>query len=269
MTKPAARWVIDLDGVVWRGTDPIEGSVEALCRLFEAGHSVLYFTNHAESPEIKIRRLRGMGVPEPLVITSAEAAAHLCGVNRRALVLGEPSLAQVIRDSGIDAIFIDDLPPDGPVPSVDAVIVGAATNWDRSRTGLAADAIRDGAMFIGTNSDPLFPFTGEFGPRFLPGAGALISAVETTAGARATFAGKPYQPAADLVTSRFGHVDYVVGDRDDTDGGFARRLGATFALVMSGGTSREQIPSDPAPEMVHDDLAAVVDHVLGLAGSRR
>ncbi|MEZ5310877.1 MAG: HAD hydrolase-like protein [Microthrixaceae bacterium] len=85
----------------------------------------------------------------------------------------------------------------------------------------------------------------------------------------ATFAGKPYQPAADLVTSRFGHVDYVVGDRDDTDGGFARRLGAAFALVMSGGTSREQIPSDPAPEMVHDDLAAVVDHVLGLAGSRR
>jgi ribonucleotide monophosphatase NagD (HAD superfamily) len=54
----------------------------------------------------------------------------------------------------------------------------------------------------------------------------------------------------------------VVGDRPETDGAFARRLGATYALVLSGVTTPADLPVDPAPDVVADDLHAVVDRLL-------
>lgn len=256
------RWVIDLDGVVWLGATPIEGSIDALIRLHRAGHQLIFCTNHAESPSVKQTRLSELGVPDPHVVTSAEAAARLCGAGTAALVLGEPGLTETLRSAGVEATDVAELGVDGPLPTVDAVVVGASSLWDRSRTGLVADAVRAGARFIATNDDPTYPYTGTLGPRLLPGAGALVAAVATTAGTEAVVAGKPHESAADLITERFGQVDIVVGDRDDTDGAFARRLGARFALVLSGGSSLADVPTEPAPDLVSPNLAAVVATVM-------
>ena len=40
-------WALDLDGVVWRGTDGISGSAEAVRRLQDAGERVLFVTNNS------------------------------------------------------------------------------------------------------------------------------------------------------------------------------------------------------------------------------
>ena len=72
----------------------------------------------------------------------------------------------------------------------------------------------------------------------------------------------PYQPMADAVRARIGAAadeGILVGDRPDTDGLMARRLGLRFALVLTGVTSRGDLPVDPTPDVVGDDLAAVVD----------
>jgi ribonucleotide monophosphatase NagD (HAD superfamily) len=61
-----------------------------------------------------------------------------------------------------------------------------------------------------------------------------------------------------LLKARFGEAGMVVGDRPDTDGLFARRLGAEFALVLSGVTSASDLPVDPAPDLVEKDLEGVV-----------
>lgn len=266
-SRQPLRWVVDLDGVMWRGSRTIDGSVEAATRLVDAGHHVLFCTNHAESPASKTSRLAEMGIPGPMVTTSAEAAAHMCGPKDRVLVLGEPGLTSVFRDSGALVTDVAELDPDGPVPTVDVVVVGASSNWDRARTGLAADAIRSGARFIATNDDPTYPYSGPLGPKLLPGAGALVAAVATTAGAEPVVAGKPNRPAADLVLERMGAVDFVVGDRDDTDGRFARALGARFVLVLSGATSQDMVPTDPAPDLVAGDFAGAVETVLGGSSS--
>jgi ribonucleotide monophosphatase NagD (HAD superfamily) len=63
---------------------------------------------------------------------------------------------------------------------------------------------------------------------------------------------------ADLVAARVGPVDVLVGDRPSTDGLMARRLGTRFALVLSGVTSRNDLPVDPEPDVVADDLASLV-----------
>ena len=51
----------------------------------------------------------------------------------------------------------------------------------------------------------------------------------------------------------------MVGDRPDTDGLFAQRVGASFGLVLSGVTQASDLPVEPAPDRVAGDLAALVD----------
>ena len=96
------------------------------------------------------------------------------------------------------------------------------------------------------------------GGTLLPGGGALLAAVAYAAGAEPEVAGKPHQPLADLVAERLGKVDVVVGDRPSTDGLLAKRLDARFALVLSGVTDEDQLPGDPTPDEVADNLAALV-----------
>ncbi|MFM7063378.1 MAG: HAD hydrolase-like protein, partial [Actinomycetes bacterium] len=145
------------------------------------------------------------------------------------------------------------------------VVVGACSTWDRSRVGMVADAVRAGARFVATNDDATFPTSGPAGPRLLPGNGALIAAVAVASGVAPEVAGKPHRAMADLIEARHGRVDVVVGDRPDTDGGLARSLGADFALVLSGVTTRDDLPVEPGPRWVAADLAALVDMVLSVA----
>jgi ribonucleotide monophosphatase NagD (HAD superfamily) len=63
---------------------------------------------------------------------------------------------------------------------------------------------------------------------------------------------------ADLVRAVGGPEGTVVGDRPDTDGVLAGQLGYRFALVLTGVTSRADLPVAPAPGVVADSLAALV-----------
>ncbi len=261
-----SRAVIDLDGVVWRGGNPLPGAADAVARLLARGVDVVFCTNYAQGPGEKAQQLRDAGIPDAPVVTSAESAAAAAGAGARGLVMGEPSLVACLREAGVDVVDVWDL-PDGEVPPVDVVVVGATPRWDRSRVGMVADAVRAGARFLATNDDPTYPVPGRDGQRLLPGNGALVAAVETASGRRAEVTGKPHGPMADLLTSRHGPVDVVVGDKPETDGLLATRLGAGFALVLTGVTAREDLPVEPEPAVVGDDLAEVVERLLGGDGA--
>lgn len=253
------RWVLDLDGVVWRGAVLVPGSDLAVAELLARGDEVLFCTNHAHAPGDKERVLEQLGVPPCPVLTSAEAAASWCAPGERVLVLGDPSLVRALTQAGLDVVDVAALPDGVRAPTVSAVVVGATSVWDRSRVGTVADAVRDGARFLATNDDPTFPTTGPDGrARLLPGNGALVAAVATACGVPAEVTGKPHAATAELIESRYGPVDVVVGDKPETDGGLAVRLGARFGLVLSGVTRAEHLPVRPEPWFVADDLASLV-----------
>ncbi len=264
MVAGMSTWVLDLDGVVWRGDRIVDGSDRAVSALLAAGHQVVACTNHAQSPAVKGRTLARLGVPEIPVVTSAEAAASRCPEGSSVLVLGDESLVAVIAASGLEAIDVFDL-PDGSVPRVDVVVVGGTHRWDRSRVGMAAAAVRLGALFLATNDDPTYPVCGPDGDRLLPGNGALVAAVATTAEVAAEVTGKPHPAMVQLLQERFGQVDVVVGDKADTDGELALRLGARFALVLSGVTGPDSLPVRPSPSWIAPDLATLV-HIVGSVG---
>lgn len=260
MVARMSTWVLDLDGVVWRGDRLVDGSDRAVSALLDAGHRVVACTNHAQSPAVKAETLARLGVPEMPVVTSAEAAAARCPDGSTVLVLGDESLVEVIAANGLDALDVFDL-VEGSVPPVDAVVVGGTHRWDRSRVGMAADAVRAGAMFLATNDDPTYPVSGPHGARLLPGNGALVAAVATTAAVAAEVTGKPHQAMVQLLRDRFGEVDVVVGDKAETDGELALSLGARFALVLSGVTQQDHLPVQPTPSWIAPDLATLVEIV--------
>lgn len=245
---------------MWRGSTTIPGASAAVGALRDAGHRVVFVTNDARPPAIKIERLDALGVASAEVVTSAEAASYACRDEPgRIAVLGERSLCELLNVDGHDAVDLrDESRPNG----VGAVVVGSHADWDRSRIGWAAELIASGARFLATNDDPTFPSSEDGVNRLLPGNGALVAAVATASGCAPEVAGKPHAPMAALIEARFGSVDVVVGDQPATDGRFATVLDAAFALVLSGVTSAAELPTDPPAVMIGDDLAALVATLL-------
>ena len=248
-------WVLDLDGVVWRGDLPIDGAARAVARLRASGQRVLFVTNNALPTRDQVAAKlahHGIDAGDDL-ITSPMAAASLVETGQRALVCAGPGVAEALAARGVDTVDAGMIDP-GPV---DAVVVGLHLDFDYGRLDVAARAVRAGARLIATNDDTTYP--GEHG--LSPGAGSLLAAVATASGAIPVIAGKPYAPMVSLVQAVAGRDGVAVGDRADTDGRFARALGFRFGLVLTGVTTAADLPVEPAPDHTAPDLATLVDQL--------
>lgn len=248
--------LLDLDGVVWLAHQPIPGSVEAIAALRAAGVRVLFVTNNssarlAEQEEALAR----IGVPAVGdVVTSALAAALLVEPGETVRVCGGPGIVEALEQRG--ARVSNDEP-------VTAVVVGINRRFDYDTLRAAATAVRSGARLIGTNDDATYPTPD--GP--IPGGGAILAAVQVASGATPVVAGKPHEPMASLVRHLVGDAAAVaavmVGDRPETDGLFAERLGCRYAHVWSGVTPAGSTVQ-PVPDLTGANLASVVDQLLAM-----
>ena len=240
-------WVFDLDGVIWRGDEPIAGAAAAVSGLIDSGAEVLFVTNMSAFPaadvEAKLQRhgIDGRG----RVITSAMAAARLLEPGERALLCAGEGVRDVLEQRGVEVVTSG---------AADAVVVGYHREFDYERMTVAARAIWGGARLIATNDDATYPTA----DGLLPGGGAILASIVVATGASPIIAGKPHQPIVDLVRDRLGVTGVMVGDRPDTDGAFARALGYTFALVLSGVTTSTDLPVSPTPDLVASDVAAAI-----------
>lgn len=245
-------WVIDLDGVVWLGREPIASAGPAVARLREAGEDVVFVTNNSfERRATYEARLAAQGIPaEGAVVSSAMVAASLVEPGETVLVCAGPGVDEALEARGAVTVR------EGPA---DVVVVGFHRDFDYERMRAASVAVMGGARLVATNDDPTYPTPD--GP--IPGGGAILASIERATGVSAIVAGKPYPPAVAFVRDRLGPRGVVVGDRPSTDGAFARALGYDFALVLSGVTTADDLPVEPAPALVADDLAAAVAQRLG------
>ncbi len=278
---PIDTVLCDLDGVIWLAHQPIPGSVEAIGALRAGGVRVLFVTNNSFATSAEHESALGrIGIEaRGDVVSSSMAAASLLEPGERALVVGGPGVTEALVRRGVDAVPNDGLTAVG---SVDAVVVGMHRDFDYQRLTAAADAVRRGARLVGTNADSTYPTpTG-----LLPGGGAILAAVAVASGVEPVIAGKPHRPMANLVASMLlnpatsdadGEVDggrqrpgsglgrqvWMVGDRPDTDGEFARQVGCRFALVRSGVTRPgEPASATPSVDLDAADLATVVAELL-------
>lgn len=246
-------WLVDLDGVVWRSGDPIAGAREAIARLRDGGERVVFITNNSATtvPEY-VERLTEAGIPTDAedVMTSAQAAATLVPEGATALVCAGPGVEAALRDRGVHTVREGE---------ADAVVVGWHEDFDYQRLTAASRAVWGGARLLATNDDATYPAR----DGLLPGGGSILAAIATATGATPEVAGKPYEAIVALLRERVPDAVIMVGDRPSTDGLLAQRLGVKFGLVLTGVTKEDDLPVEPAADVVAPDLAALVDQEYG------
>jgi HAD superfamily hydrolase (TIGR01450 family) len=250
-------FLIDLDGVVWIGREPVPGSVEALQALLEAGKRLVFVTNNpGRLPSAYAERLRDLGVEvgEEQIVTAGVVVARLAGEatgpGGSAFVIGAAALKEMVAATGARLLEGEE------AQRADVVVVSGHRGFDYEELLTAKFALDRGATLFATSHDPTMPFPGGE----LPGTGAVLAAVEVASGREAGIAGKPERHLFEMALEAVGDGRVaMVGDRiaSDIEGG--HRAGLETVLVLSGTTSREEAEAaDPAPDFVLDDLASLL-----------
>lgn len=272
-----ARLVIfDLDGVVYRGSQPVDGAAELIGALHAAGREVRFATNNSMSTRAEyVTRLAAQGVSAEVdeIVTSTWATVgylrHLPDV-RRVMAVGAPGMVREIAAAGLDVVPAAEAAPadwnGGPLPDGwDVVVAGLDQGFDYRRMGIAAAAIRAGARFVATNADMRYPTP----DGFVPGAGTVVAAIEAASGSRPTVIGKP-EPAMFLEILDMAGLTpaeaVVIGDNPDADLPAARRAGITSILVLTGVADAEVaagLAGERAPDHVADGPRQVAE-LLGV-----
>jgi HAD superfamily hydrolase (TIGR01450 family) len=245
----SALIVCDLDGVVFLGETGVPGAGEALLAIEGAGHEWLFCTNNSwRTPgevAAKIRATTGYPAEAAQVLSSAMAAAELVS-QPPVLVVGGNGIRAALEAKGIEVC--------DEATAARTVVVGLDPGFDYARLAAAAGAVRHGARLIATNLDSTYPT--EAG--LLPGAGALVAAVERASGVEAVPAGKPYPPIRQMIASRAGaRPVWVVGDREDTDLSMAYAEGWDSVLVLTGVSRTPQ----GRPSLVLESIALLPAHL--------
>jgi HAD superfamily hydrolase (TIGR01450 family) len=249
--------LLDLDGCVWLGDEPLEGAPEAVAALREAGKAVAFLTNDVRhAPEEFVRKLWRLGFQAALseVVTVGSTIQFLLSDRGggAAFVVGSQALVDHVDEAGLRIVNNTEF-----ASRADVVVVGAHDQLTYAELRTAAQAVIRGAELIGATRDANFPMPD--GP--WPGTGAVLAAIENAAGRKADLVvGKPEPAMYEAARDRLGPGRILaVGDLLDVDVAGARRAGLDSALVLTGGTTREQADAaELRPTHVADSLAALV-----------
>lgn len=236
-------YLIDLDGTIYRGSEPIPAGRRFVEQLQANQIPFLFLTNNTtKTPETVANRLANefsihVG-PETVYTATLATIDYMNDANRgkKVYVIGEPGLIDPILAAGY--VWEEETP--------DYVVVGLDTDVTYEKFVVATLAIQKGATFIGTNPDKNIPT--ERG--LLPGAGSVIAMIEASTQQKAIYIGKPeaiiMEKAVEILGMEKANV-LMVGDNYTTDILAGINNGIDTLLVLSGFTQKADVPTLPVP----------------------
>ena len=254
-------YLIDMDGVIYRGVEAIPGAADFIAHLHDEKIPYLFLTNNSAYAQLDVVvKLRKFGIYTTAdhVYTSALATAEFVSQQRphgAAFVIGEGGLLNALNavQYAISSEFAD------------YVIVGEGRVMNFELMEKAHRLIARGAHLISTNADTWCPT--DSGPR--PGCGAIVALLESATGRKAYHVGKPNPFMMRAARKRIGlrsEEVTMIGDTMETDIRGATDLGFKSVLVLTGSTSREDLASHPfAPTMVAESIAELVPERVAVA----
>jgi NagD protein len=250
---PVQAYLMDMDGVLVRGTELISGADEFIARLRERGLPFLILTNNSlytpRDLQVRLQRL-GLHVQPDELFTSALATAqflHSQSPGGSAFVIGESGLTTALHDIGY---VLTDLQPE-------YVVLGETMAYSYQRLAQAVRLVAGGARFIATNPDPVGPSEGGL----IPATGAVAALIAEATGVRPYFIGKPNPLMMRAALRRLGahsETTVMIGDRMETDIRAGTEAGMRTILVLTGVTRREQVDHFPyRPSEIVESVAHI------------
>jgi len=259
--ETALGYLIDMDGVIYRGGRLIPGADRFIGALRAADIPFRFLTNNSQRTRRDVAtRLQRMGidVEEEHVYTCAMATARFLARQKprgTAFVIGEGGLLTALHENGYAIVDRDP----------DYVVVGEGRTVSFEMIEAALGMILGGAKLVATNPDPNCPT--ETGLR--PGCGALVAMLETAGGVKAFSVGKPSPVMLRDARKELGLTTdqtVVIGDTMETDILGGVQLGFRTILVLSGGTREEDLARYAyRPDAV---VASIADLEVGAPGAR-
>lgn len=229
-------FLIDMDGVIYRGSELIPGAADFIAALQANDIPFLFLTNNSQRTRrdvvTKLDRL-GIKVTEANIFTCAMATARYLATqkpNGTAYVIGEGGLLNALHTNGFSIVDHDP----------DFVIVGENRTFNCEMIDRAVQLVINGAKLISTNPDVNCPTLG--GTR--TGCGAIVSMLEAATGRKALSIGKP-SPLMMRAARKELNLDTdhttMIGDTMETDILGGVQMGYRTVLVLSGGTSLDDL----------------------------
>ncbi len=248
-------FLIDMDGVIYRGTENIPGAVEFVNYLIEKNIPFSFLTNNSQRTRrdivAKLQPL-GFNVQEKHIYTSANATAYYLDKQKpggTAYVIGEGGLLTALNEIGYAVVEKDP----------DFVVIGEGRTLSFESLEKAVSLVSKGAKLIGTNTDPNCPTqNGDI----RPGCGAILKLVEEASGKEGLCVGKPnpviFRAARKELDLRTAET-VMIGDTMETDILGGVQLGYQTILVLTGGTKKEDIESFPySPSLVVNSIKDLI-----------
>ncbi|MCA9177452.1 MAG: HAD family hydrolase [Planctomycetales bacterium] len=249
-----------MDGVIYRGGEPIPGAAEFVKRLLRENIPFLFLTNNSQRTRRDVAmKLSRMGIPvgESHIFTCAMATARYLAKRSphgTAFVIGEGGLLMALHRNGYAVVD----------KSPDYVVVGEGRTVNLEMLETAVQMILDGAKLIATNLDPNCPT--RHGTR--PGCGATVAYLETATGCRAMSMGKPSPIMMRAARKELGLATsetIMVGDTLETDILGGVQMGYRTILVLTGTSQRADLAKCAyGPDRVMESVAELADPALDL-----
>jgi NagD protein len=248
-------YLIDMDGVMYRGPELIPGADRFVSLLRERQIPFCFLTNNSQRARrdvvAKLARM-GIEVEEEHIFTCAMATARFLAhqkPNGTAFVIGEGGLMTALHQNGY--AIVDQDP--------DFVVVGEGRTFNLELVESAVRMIEKGAKLIATNLDPNCPTP--VGLR--PGCGAMVAMLEVATGVKAFSVGKPSPVMMRAARKELGLMTdetTMIGDTMETDILGATQLGFHSILVLTGSTCREALSHYAyGPDLVVDSVSVLAD----------
>jgi len=230
-------FLIDMDGVIYRGGELIPGAQPVVQRLFDEQVPFTFLTNNSRWTRrdvmTKLGRM-GINVDEPHIFTCAMATARFLASQKpggTAFVIGEGGLLQALHRNGYAIVDKDP----------DYVVVGEGRTVNMEMIDAAVEMILGGAKLIATNLDPNCPTAGGATRH---GCGATVAMLETATGHTAFSVGKPspvmMRTARKALRLSTGET-IMIGDTMETDILGGVQVGYRTVLVLTGSTARKDL----------------------------
>jgi NagD protein len=230
-------FLIDMDGVIYKGSEPIPGAVEFINHLRDKGYPFLFLTNNSQRTNrdvcYKLRKM-GFDVNDEDIFTCAMATANYLASrkeNGTAYVIGEGGLLTELHNIGYS--IVDDHP--------DYVIIGEGRTIMLESVDKAINMIFNGAKLIATNLDPNCPVGNG---KYRAGCGAFVAMLEFATGKQAFSVGKPSPVMMRMARKILGlstDETVMIGDTMGTDILGAGSMGFTTVLTLSGVTRESDL----------------------------